>query len=237
MSSYFNLTLDTTGPSGVTVKINGDDNKTTSTSAVLTVSCNEVDTSNCSMKIWGDINDYMGNPVSTEEDAVWQNYAETVNVVLTDCTEGESETKTVYVKVRDDVWNESVTASDTISLYVIVPAVTAVSNVSRISKIGTKSWGVFTFMVDRPCEDVKVMVVNSVNASVNDPSNSEIMMNSDGTDIPIGRDIMAKSNGLLDAGTEYGGIISGKYLEMASEGDGVKLIKLFAKGQTGAWSV
>lgn len=237
MSSYFNLTLDTTGPSGVSVKINGDDNNTTTTAATLTISCDESDTSNCMMKVWGDINDSMGNPISTEADAVWQNFSPTLNIVLTECSGGENETKTVFVKVRDDVWNESIAVSDTITLYVVVPTVSVISSISRISKISTKAMGLFSFTVDKPCNDLKVMVVSSVNSLVNDPSNAEIIIDNNGEDMPLGEYIVSNADGIIEKGREYGGIISGTYLEKASEGDGVKIIKLFARGQNGAWSV
>ena len=53
MASYFNLTLDTTAPSGLKVSINDDALYTTSTSVTVKITLSDEQTSGYQMKIWG----------------------------------------------------------------------------------------------------------------------------------------------------------------------------------------
>ena len=90
MANYFNLILDTTGPSGVSVKINGDESKTTSTAVTLDIICTDADTTGYTMKVWGSIVDSMGKAIDTESSASWQNFSNSLNVVLDPSAEGGS---------------------------------------------------------------------------------------------------------------------------------------------------
>lgn len=237
MANYFNLILDTTGPAGVSVKINGDESKTTTTAVMLDITCTDADTTGYTMKVWGNIVDSMGYPIDTESSASWQNFSNSLNVVLDPSAEGGSELKTIYVRIRDDVWNESATVSDTITLYKKVPTVNVVSTVSKISKKSTKSWGIFTLTTDSTCDDIKVMVVSDVNASVDDPSNVELFTDNQGEEMTVGAQLLMAYNGSLVKDTEYTSMVRGDYLEKASPGDGVKIIKVFVKEFDGNWSV
>lgn len=51
MASYFNLTLDTLAPAGLTVKVNGDAQYTTSTAVTLTIRVTDSATTGYQMKI------------------------------------------------------------------------------------------------------------------------------------------------------------------------------------------
>lgn len=53
MASYFNLTLDTLAPTGLTVKLNGEDIYTTTTSVTMTLTLTDGNTTGYQMKIWG----------------------------------------------------------------------------------------------------------------------------------------------------------------------------------------
>ena len=53
MASYFNLTLDTTAPSGLKVSINDDALYTTSTTVTVKLTLSDEQTSGYQMKIWG----------------------------------------------------------------------------------------------------------------------------------------------------------------------------------------
>ena len=52
MANYVNIILDTIGPSGVSVLINGDADKAITTAVTLTIGCSDADTSGYQMKIW-----------------------------------------------------------------------------------------------------------------------------------------------------------------------------------------
>ena len=53
MASYFNLTLDTTAPSGLSITLNDSDIYTTTTAVTLAVSLSDEDTNGYQMKVWG----------------------------------------------------------------------------------------------------------------------------------------------------------------------------------------
>ena len=84
MASYFNLTLDTTAPSGLTLQINDGALYATSTAVKLTIGVSDEQTTGYQMKIWGI------NGVAEEESASWETFATSKSVNLTsgdeDCT-------------------------------------------------------------------------------------------------------------------------------------------------------
>ena len=53
MASYFNLTLDTTAPSGLTLQINDGALYATGTAVKLTIAVEDEATNGYPMKIWG----------------------------------------------------------------------------------------------------------------------------------------------------------------------------------------
>ena len=179
------------------------------------------------MKIWGDVdaaND--ANVQTTEGASVWITYATTKQVKLA----ATDTTKTLYLKIRDDVYNESAQASDTIILDTTVPVVTISSgpDVSKISKITGKNTCAFSFTVDTPFEEYKVKVVASAGAA-----------NTTGTTIATtnGSTNMAGSVGGYPAGTPISCTIKGTDLEVASSGDAAKIVKVFVREASGGWSV
>lgn len=218
MASYFNLILDTLAPSGVSLSINSGAQYTTSTTVSLTISCSDSDTTGYQMKIWGI------NGVSSESAATWETFTTTKNVTLSN---GDG-LKTVYVKVRDDVYNESSAASDSITLNTAVPAVTITGpDVTRISKVSPKNVAAFSFVTDCDFVEYKVKVVPSISS-----------LESAGTTISTknGSTNMS-STGSFSASTAISCTITGADLETASSGDGSKIIKVFVKNSAGTWSV
>ena len=130
MASYFNLTLDTLAPEGLTLAINDGALYTTSVTVKLTVGLTDEATSGYQMKIWGI------DGVAEEAAASWETYAATKSVTL---TEGDG-LKTVFIKVRDDVGNETGAVSDTITLNTAVPVVRlGVSIVSSMMYCGSSA--------------------------------------------------------------------------------------------------
>lgn len=254
MAGYFNITLDTTGPSGVSVKINGDAVRTTSTAVTLDIACADSDTTGYQMKIWGDIDGAL-----TESEAAWETFATTKNITL---LETDNDVLTVYVRLRDDLWNTSDAASDTILLYMETPAVTIVSgptparittfmghdDLTSLDKVAvlTKSISSVTFTADKDISDIKVMVVESINALHGDASNvliptggnSKIAMGTADDAIELNEEGGLTASGLdIAAGTEIAVGIFGDDLQTASAGDGVKLIKIFVREKDANWSI
>lgn len=220
MASYFNLTLDTLAPSGVKVTINDGAQYASSRAVNLKISTSDSQTSNYQMKIWGI------EGVASESAAKWETFSTTKSVTLTD---GDG-LKTVYVKVRDDVWNESTQASDTITLNTAVPVVTISGpDVAKISKVAEKNVSSFTFRSDVKIVAWKVMVVQSNSATEGTGTNKQIPTDGGSTNMT--------GSTPTEADTPVSCTIYGADLESASSGDGVKIVKVFVKSESGIWSV
>ena len=219
MASYFNLTLDTTAPSGLTLQINDGALYATSTAVKLTIGVSDEQTTGYQMKIWGI------DGVAEEESASWETFATSKSVNL---TSGDG-LKTVHIKVRDDVGNESAEVTDDITLNTTVPVVTVTGpDKSKISKIAGFNQSVINFTSDVEFDEYKVCVVPA-NSSEQDA----------GTLIPTtGGSINTSGNeGNYPATTNIQVTINGTDLESASTGDGVKIVKVFVKTAAGVWSV
>lgn len=219
MASYFNLTLDTTAPTGLALSINDDALYTTSTTVTLKIAVADGVTTGYQMKIWG-IAD-----VADEGSASWETFATTKSVTL---TSGDG-LKTVHVKVRDDVGNESAEVTDTITLDTTIPVVTVTGpDKSKISKVSGFNQSVINFTTDVEFVEYKVCVVPQT-SSTQDA----------GTVIPTdnGSTNTSGSAGNYPASQNIRVTITGADLETASSGDGVKIVKVFVKTASGLWSV
>ena len=214
MASYFNLTLDTLAPQGLTIKLNNGSQYTTSKAVQLAINVTDESADGYQMKVWGI------DGIAKESDAVWETLANVKDITL---PTGDG-LKTVYVKVRDDVCNETAAVSATITLDTSVPAVTIIGpDVSRISKTAPKNVATFSFTSDVAFTEYKIKVVPS-KSSLHDAgtligtANGSTNMNATGT---------------FKASTAISCKIYGKDLEAASSGDGEKIIK----NAHGTWSV
>lgn len=218
MASYFNLTLDTLAPQGLTIKLNNGSQYTTNKTVQLSVNVTDKSAEGYQMKVWGI------EGVATESVAVWENLANTKSIIL---PTGDG-LKTVYVKVRDDVYNETVAASATITLDTSVPAVTIIGpDVSKISKTSPKDVATFSFTSNTAFTEYKIKVVPS-NSSLHD-AGVQIGTANGSTNM--------SATGTFKAITAISCKVYGKDLEAASSGDGEKIIKVFVKNTVGTWSV
>lgn len=219
MASYFNLTLDTLAPAGLILLINDGALYTTSATVTLSISMTDEASAGYQMKIWGI------EGVADEESATWETYATSKSVTL---VAGDG-LKTVSIKVRDDVGNESAVVTDTITLDTAVPAVSVTGpDKSKISKVAGFNQSIFNFTSDVIFEEYKVCVV---------PANNSTQ--EAGTVIPTtaGSLNTSGSEGNYPASTNIQVTITGADLETASSGDGVKIIKVFVRNAAGTWSV
>lgn len=219
MASYFNLTLDTTAPSGLTLSINDGALYATSTAVKLTIGLSDEVTTGYQMKIWGI------DGVDEEALASWETFAKTKSVNL---TSGDG-LKTVHIKVRDDVGNETEEVSDDITLNTAVPVVTITGpDKTKISKVEGFNKSKITFTCDVDFAEYKVCVVPQT-SSTQDA----------GTVIPTtaGSINTSGSDGSYPKTTPIEVTITGTDLETASSGDSVKIVKVFVKTAAGIWSV
>jgi hypothetical protein len=224
MSANFTLTLDTTGPAGVGGKINADATYTTSRDVTLGPTTTDPDTTGYQIKIWGDVDlAFNANIQDTEANSAWINLTASMAVRL---AAGDG-SKTLTWRLRDDVFNESATATDSITLDTTVPVVTLDSGPTptKISKIATKRTSTVTWHVDTHIQAYKVKVV---------PSSSSI--HTAGTQIPVTGGSTNVTGGATNAATTVTTTIDGADLQTAGvEGDNI--VKVFAQDDAGNWSV
>ena len=219
MASFFNLILDTTAPAGVTLALNDDARYTTKASITAKIGCEDAVTTGYQMKIWGGV-----DRAATEEEAAWVNFAATKPITL---STGDGK-KTVNLKVRDDVGNESVVVTKEIILDTAVPVVTVTGpDKSKISKVATFNVAAISFTCDVDFVEYKVKVVPAT------------------TSLQDAGVVIGTTNGSTNmSGTgEYPEAqaidctINAADLEAASAGDGEKIIKVFVRNAAGTWSV
>lgn len=226
MASYTTITLDTTVPAGVTVSINSGDGTTTSRDVTLTIATSDSPTTGYQMKIYGDVDDSFdaANYRTLEANAPWISYATSKSVRL---TSGDG-SKTVRIKIRDDVGNASAESTDAISLDTTVPVVTVgAPSVTKISKVSTFDTVTFAWTSDIAVTEYKVKVVPATNST-----------HTQGTQLGTAAG-SANVAGVeaISAGAGKTTTVKGADLETASAGDGDKIIKVFVKNSAGTWSV
>lgn len=155
MAAFFNLTLDTVAPSGITLKINGGASRTGSLPVTLAIGCSDSDKTGYQMKIYGDVNGGL-----TESAAEWQEFAAAPTGYS--LTSGDG-TKTIKVKVRDRVLNESAETSAAITLDTTNASVTisAGPDKTEISEVDGANVATFSFTANEPFEQYKVCVVSA----------------------------------------------------------------------------
>lgn len=225
MPNFVFITLDTTAPSSPQILL---ENGATFASAQLInayLSTGDVTKTGYQMKLWGAVDTaFDPNIQATEVLSAWITFADTKQIKL---TTGDGQ-KTVSFKIRDDVYNESALISDSIQLDTTrpVPNLTA-TDVSKISKINGRNVASFSFTTDTTFVEYKVKVVSSTGAShdtgmligtVNGSTNTSGVSSFDTAITPINVSI------------------NGTDLELASAGDGQKIIKVFVKDDAGNWS-
>lgn len=227
MASYFNLELDTTGPASPAISINGGDALTTGQSVTAGITTGDGDTTGYQMKIWGDVDTGTdANIQDTEVGSTWIAFAATKAVEL---SAGDG-SKTLHLKIRDDVYNESSEATDSINLDTTVPTVTISSgpDVSVISKIAGKRTASFQFTSDVEFDEYKVKVVPA--SGTPDTGGTQI-------GVTNGSSNMSGTAGNYPAATPISCAIDGRDLDAADTGDGTKIIKVFVKATSNdVWS-
>lgn len=219
MASFFNLILDTLAPSGLTLKLNNGATYATSNTVTATVSLSDSSKTGYQMKIWGT------KAAATEAAASWETFTASKSIVL---PAGDG-LKTVSIKVRDDVGNETAAVSASITVNTAVPVVTITGpDKSRISKVAGFNTSAFSFVSDVDFEEYTVRVV---------PSSSSL--HDAGMQIPVtgGSSNTSGSAGGYKKATAINVTIKGADLETASSGDGTKIVKVFVRNAAGTWSV
>lgn len=225
MASNFTLTLDTTAPADVALDIDSGAAYATDPVVAAQPFTSDADTTSYQMKIWGDV-DPTENPdiQVTEGASSWIGYSASQAVTLSD---GDA-LKTLNLRIRDDVGNQSASASKSITLDTTVPVatITVAAAPTKISKVAGYDTTTFQFQPDTDAQAWKVKVVPSTGS-----------LESEGTQIPTAAGSTNVTGGALAADTNQPVTIKGADLEAASAGDGAKIVKVFVQDEAGSWSL
>jgi hypothetical protein len=248
--SFFNLTLDLTGPASPSLSLMSGATYATQELIDAGISTADGTTTNYQMKIWGELdltwakaNGIVGASATTtlEADALWIAYSTSKQVQLKALTGTAAENRTIYLKIRDDVYNVSAQASDSILLDTSIPTVSITGpDVSKISEQSGKNVCSFSFQVDQDFVEYKIKVVSSTGAdnttgvtipiSVTPPIGERSSVSTDATATDL------SDTGTFTANQVINVKINGTDLKTASAGDGSKIIKVFVKDSTNHWS-
>lgn len=232
MANFFTLTLDTTGPSNPSIRLDNNAQFASNVLVTATIGTGDTNRANYQMKLWGDIdlewaktNGIVGASATTvsENTASWITFATSKQLKLS----GADGAKSVSLQIRDDVYNTSAVVSDSITLDTTRPIVTITGpDVNKISKQSGKNLAAFSFTVDTSFVEYKVKVA----ASGADHSTGTQIGTANGSTNMSGTGDYEKS-AVINC------TINGADLEAASAGDGAKSIKVFVKDEAGNWSI
>lgn len=229
-ASYFNLVLDTTAPGGASIVLNAGATYATSLTLSAAITTTDSPTTGYQILVWGVGVDESANAAIQEDEGdstwitpTWSTGVATQAVVL---AAGDG-SKTIHCKIRDDVWNTTADLSDSITLDTTAPVVTIGTgpDVTKISKISGKRVVTFIWQVDVATQAYEVAVVSSSGATRG--SGTVLLTTNGSTNV---------SGGSTAATTDKTTTIDGRDLEVASSGDGTKIVKVFAQDLAGVWS-
>lgn len=216
MSSFVTVTLDTTGPSSPSIVI--DEGLYTNVQLInLALSAGGGDVAQ--MKVWGDVDvAYDADVQDSEVASAWISYATAKQIKVS----SPEASKTIYVKFRDDVYNESAQASDSI---IYDPSLVTVSvqsgpSPAKVSKQTGKRTFSFAWQADVIFDEYEVMLVSASG----DAHSAGVLIGS-----ANGSTNVAGSSGSYPATTNITTTVDGADLEAAGAGDGSKIVKVFVK--------
>lgn len=225
MATNFSVTLDTAAPASPTLAVNAGASYATAQPATANIGTADGSTAGYQIKVWGNVDPAANaNIQATEGASSWIPYNAAQPITL---SAGDG-LKTISMRIRDDVWNETAPVSDSITLdtTIPVPNVTVGPDVSKVSKVTGKRTVSFTFQSDTSAQAWKVKVVPSAGS-----------LESAGTTIPTTNGSTQMTGGALAATTPKACTIDGADLELASSGDGAKIVKVFVQDDSGLWSI
>lgn len=224
MASFFTVTLDTAAPAAPGITLAGGAAFTAVRAVTAAISTSDSPTTGYTMKLWGDVDPAADPNIQVlEANSAWIGYATSQTVTL---STGDA-LKTINLKIRDDVWNESA-SSDTITLDATLPviSITTGPDVTRVSKVSGKRTISFSFSPDTALTAYKVKVVPATGSLENA-----------GTTIPTTNGSTNMTGAAVAGAGSVSCTIDARDLDAASTGDGAKIVKVFGQEASGNWSV
>lgn len=225
MPANFTLVLDTTSPLTPTLAINAGAAFASAQAATANISTGDASTTGYQILVWGSVDTAANTSIqATEGTSAWIAYNAAQPITLS-ATDG---VKTINMRIRDDVGNQTAVVTDTITLDTTIPVVSisVAFSPTKVSKVATFDTVTGSFQSDTAAVAWKVKVVPATNST-----------ESAGTQIPTTAGSANVTGGALAAATNQSVTIKGTDLEAASAGDGNKIVKIFCQESSGAWSV
>lgn len=227
MATFTTLTLDTTAPASPAVDVESGATTVTTVDVSIGISTGDGSTAGYQVKIYGDVDDSFAPSEyrATEGNAPWVSFAATKNIRLS----SSDGSKTVRIKIRDDVGNASSEATDTVTLDTTAPTpnITVALSNTKVSKVTGFNSVTFSWESDSVFDEYMVRVVPS---SGSDRTQGTLIPTTNGSANTSG------TAGGYPASTNIQTTINGADLETASATDGAKIIKVFVRDPSNNWS-
>lgn len=234
-AASFNVVLDTTAPGGAALALNGGSTYATTVdiTAALTTTDNPV--TGYQILIWGaGVDPAFNASIQTTQGAsawitpTWNGSGPFTANQAVRLSTGDG-AKSISGRIRDDVWNETSTLTQSITLDTTSPTVnwTVGPDVTKVSILSGKRTVNATFTVGS--ESIVAFEVAVVSSAGSARGTGTVIGTTNGSSGVTGG---AKVNGTTQAV-----VIDARDLQAASAGDGTKVIKVFVQDAAGNWSV
>ena len=234
-ASSFNVVLDTTAPGGAALSLNGGASTSTSVdiTAALTTTDNPV--TGYQILIWGTgVDPAFNASIQTAQGSsswitpTWTGSGPFTANQAVRLTTGDG-SKSVSARIRDDVWNETSTLTQSITLDTTAPTVnwTTGPDVTKVSTLSGKRTVNATFTIG--AESVVAYEVAVVANSGSARGSGTVIGTTNGS--------TGVSGGAKANGTTQAVVLDARDIQAASAGDGTKVIKVFVQDAAGNWSV
>lgn len=227
-AASFNVVVDTTAPANAALLLNGGAAYTSSASITAQLSTDDTPTTGYQILIWGSVDTGANASIQTTQGAsTWITPGSFPASQAVTLSSGGG-LKTINARIRDDVWNETATLTQTITLDTDVPTVnwTSGPDVSKISTVSGKRVVNATFTVGSEAITAWEIAVVANSAS----------LRGSGTVISTTNGSTGVTGGALAASATQAVSLDARDIQVASAGEGTKVIKIFVQDVTGNWS-
>lgn len=229
-ASSFNVVLDTTAPGGASLALNGGAATAVSQDITAALTTTDNPTTGYQILIWGSVDPAANASIQATQGAsawitpTWSSGVANQAVKL---SAGDG-LKTINARIRDDVWNETATLAQTITLDAAAPTVniTAGPDTTKVSTVSGQRTVNFSFTVGSEAISAWEVAVVANSGSVR----------GSGTVIGTANGSTGVSGGALAAAAVQAVSLDARDIQAASAGDGTKVIKIFVQDAAGNWS-
>jgi len=233
-ASSFNLVVDTTAPGGATLALNGGASATTSVNITAALVTTDNPVTGYQIMIWGTGVDNAGNASiqTTQGASAWISPTWTGSGPFTASQAVKLSTgdgsKSISARIRDDVWNETSTLTQSITLDTTAPTVdiTTGPDTTKVSTVSGKRTVNFTFTVGS--EAIVAWEVAVVASSGSARGTGTVIGTTNGSTGVAGASKAAAATQAV--------VLDARDVVAASAGDGTKVIKVFVQDAAGNWS-